>query len=442
MSRYIISGGKKLQGEISIRGAKNASYKQIIASLLSDQTTQLTNIPNISDIKITESIAKSLGSEIKSCGEHCVQVTTPKIKNYIVPQGTGVKSRSSFMFSAPLLARNGQAIVPTPGGDRLGNRPLDRLIDCFSKMNIKTEETDTNLIFKTEKILPTHYTFNKPSHTVTETVIMTAVLTNGETVLENCGQEPEIDDLIILLNKMGAKIQRDLVDPGKIIIQGVSSLKGAEHQVICDRNEIVTFACAALATKGSVNILRADPKTVKTFLETIETMGAKVQTGQEEINVSWEKPLKAINIETGPEPGFMTDWQALFSILLTQSVGCSSIIEKVYPSRFQHISNLQKMGAKVQLFNPIVDDPNTFYQFNPESDKPEFFHGVKIYGPTKLNPTNFVIDDLRAGASTTIAALVAEGTSTIDGVEFIERGYEKLAERLSSLGANIEYIKI
>ena len=442
MSRYIISGGKKLQGEISIRGAKNASYKQIIASLLSDQTTQLTNIPNISDIKITESIAKSLGSEINYCGEHCVKVTTPKIKNFTVPQGTGVKSRSSFMFSAPLLARTGQAIVPTPGGDRLGSRPLDRLIDCFSKMNIQTKETETNLIFTTEKIKPVHYVFNKPSHTVTETVIMTAVLISGETVLENCGQEPEIDDLIKLLNEMGAKIQRDNIDPGKIVIQGVSSLKGTEHQVICDRNEIVTFACAALATKGSVNILRVDPKTVKTFLETIENMGAKVQTGQEEINIFWNKPLKAVNIETGPEPGFMTDWQALFSILLTQSVGCSSIIERVYPNRFQHISNLQKMGVKVQLFNPIVDNPENYYQFNQESDNPAFFHGVKIYGPTKLKPTNFIIDDLRAGASATIAALAAEGTSTIDGVEFIERGYEKLAERLSSLGANIEYIKI
>lgn len=442
MSRYIISGGKKLQGEISIRGAKNASYKQIIASMLSDQTTQLTNIPNISDIKITESIAKSLGSEISSCGEHCVKVTTPKIKNFTVPQGTGVKSRSSFMFSAPLLNRTGQAIVPTPGGDRLGNRPLDRLIDCFSKMNIQTKETETNLIFTTQKIKPVHYIFNKPSHTVTETLIMTAVLVPGETILENCGQEPEIDDLIILLNKMGGKIQRDLTDPGKIIIQGVSSLTGTQHQVICDRNEIVTFACAALATKGSVNILRADPKTVKTFLETIENMGAKVQTGEEEINISWEKPLKATNIETGPEPAFMTDWQALFSILLTQSVGCSSVIEKVYPSRFQHIANLQKMGAKVQLFNPIVENPETYYQFNPENDNPNFFHGVKIYGPTKLQPTNFIIDDLRAGASTTIAALVADGISTIDGVEFIERGYEKLAERLSSLGANIEYIKI
>ena len=441
MSRYIITGGKRLQGEISIRGAKNASYKQIIASLLSPQTIQLTNVPNISDIKITESIAKHLGSQINYCGEHCVEIITPNIKNNIVPQGTGIKSRSSFMFAAPLLARTGQAIVPIPGGDRLGDRPLDRLFDCFSKMNIHTEETATNIIFKTDKIKPIHYVFNKPSHTVTETIIMTAVLADGETILENSAQEPEIDDLIVMLNSMGARIQRDLIDPKKIIIQGVSSLRGTKHQVISDRNEIVTFACAALATKGSVNILRCDPKTVKTFLETIQTMGAKVETGKDEINISWEKPLKAIDIQTGPEPMFMTDWQSIFSILLTQSVGCSSIIERVYPNRFQHINNLQKMGAKINFFNPEIEDPNTFYQFNRESDNPDFFHGVKIYGPTKLKSADFIIDDLRAGASATIAALTADGISTIDGVEFIERGYEKLAERLSSLGANIKYIK-
>ena len=151
--------------------------------------------------------------------------------------------------------------------------------------------------------------------------------------------------------------------------------------------------------------------------------------------------LKNINIETGPEPGFMTDWQAIFSVLLTQTVGCSTVIERVYPYRFQHIENLKKMGVKAKFFNPKVDNPETYYQFNPENDKPEYFHGVKIYGPTKLKPANFIINDLRAGASTTLAALTAEGTSIIDGVEYIERGYEKLAERLYSLGANIEYIK-
>ncbi len=441
MSRYIITGGKELHGEVSIRGAKNASYKQIIASILSDQPTQLSNIPKISDVKITESIAQSIGSTIEYCGDHCLNISTPKIKNSTVPVGTGEKSRTSFMFSAPLLVRTGKAIVPTPGGDKLGARPLDRLFDCFTKMGINTKVTDKIITFNTDKIKPVNYTFNKPSHTVTETVIMAATFANGQSILNNTSREPETDDLISMINSMGGQIERDTNNPDKIIINGVKSLSGTQHQIIPDRNEIVTFACAALATKGSVNILHCNPNTVRTFIETIDQMGAKTSVGNDEINVSWIKPLKNIDIETGPEPGFMTDWQAVFSILLTQTVGRSSIIERVYPSRFQHIENLKKMGVKVSFFNPQISNPETYYEFNQTSDKPEYFHGVKIYGPTQLKPAVFTVNDLRAGASTVLAALTANGTSTIDGVEFIERGYEKLAERLSALGANIEYIK-
>ncbi|MDD4136139.1 MAG: UDP-N-acetylglucosamine 1-carboxyvinyltransferase [Candidatus Shapirobacteria bacterium] len=441
MSRYIINGGKPLKGEVSIRGAKNASFKQIIASMLTNQTVRLNNVPQISDVKITTSIAKNLGCRITQTGDHSLELTTQKIINSTVPSGTGEKSRSSFMFVAPLLTRTGTAIVPIPGGDKLGDRPLDRLFDCFSQMNIKVSENENIITFNTDKIIGTHYTFTKPSHTVTEAIIMTAVLANGETIIDNAALEPEIDDLILMLNQMGANIQRDSQNNKRIVVQGVSKLNGIEHNVICDRNEIVTFACAALATKGSVSIFRVKPSVVQTFLEIIKKMGAKVKTGNDEIYVEWVKPLTSINIETEPEPGFMTDWQAIFSVLLTQSVGCSSIIERVYPSRFQHIENLKKMGVKVNFFNPEINNPKEYYQFNPESDRLEYFHGVKIYGPTKLKPANFIIKDLRAGASATIAALTASGKSTIDGVEYIERGYEKLAERLWSLGANIEYIK-
>lgn len=441
MSRYIINGGQQLKGEVSIRGAKNASFKQIIASMLTDKTVKLNNVPQISDVKITTSIAKSLGCNINQKGDHCLELTTPSITNSIVPSGTGEKSRTSFMFAAPLLARTGKAIVPTPGGDKLGNRPLDRLFDCFSQMNIKVTETPENITFSTDKIIGTHYTFTKTSHTVTEVIIMTAVLADGETIIDNAALEPEIDDLILMLNKMGAKIQRDPINKKRITVQGVSVLNGTKHDVICDRNEIVTFACAALATKGSICILRIDPNIVQTFLETIKKMGAEVNIGNDEVCIQWVKPLIGVNIETGPEPEFMTDWQAIFSILLTQTVGCSSIIERVYPNRFQHIENLKKMGAKFKFFNPNISDPENYYQFNKESDDPKYFHGVTIYGPAKLKPANFVINDLRAGASTTVAALTAPGQSIIDGVEYIERGYEKLAERLLSLGANIEYIK-
>ncbi len=441
MPKYIINGGKQLKGEVSIRGAKNASFKQIIASMLTDETVLLNNVPQISDVKITTSIARSLGCDVQETGEHCLELTTSKIKNSIVPTGTGEKSRTSFMFAAPLLVRTGKATVPVPGGDKLGDRPLDRLFDCFSKMNIKTIESEKTISFSTDKIIGTHYTFSKPSHTVTEVILMTAALADGETILDNAALEPEIDDLISMLNDMGAKIQRDPTDEKRITIQGVPRLKGVQHDIICDRNEIITFACAALATKGSICILRIKPEIVHTFLETIKTMGAEVRIGKDELCVKWVKPLTGINIETGPEPMFMTDWQAIFTVLLSQTVGCSSIIERVYPNRFQHIENLIKMGVKVKFFNPEVSDPDNYYQFNKESDRPEYFHGVKIYGPGKLKPTNFIINDLRSGACTTIAALTAPGESIINGVEYIERGYEKLAERLWSLGANIEYIK-
>jgi len=438
MSKYLISGGKPLIGEVSIRGAKNASYKQIIASLLSDKPTQLGNIPIISDVKITESICEQIGSKIIHNGEHSIEICTPEIINTTIPHGTGQKSRTSFMFSAPLLARNKKASFPIPGGDKLGDRPLDRLFDCMKTMNIQISEEKDMVHLTTTGLKSTNYKFSKPSHTVTETIIMLSVLTPGTSVFENCALEPEIDDLIEMLNDMGAKIKRN---NSTITIIGVSTLNGTKHQIIADRNEAVTFACAALATKGSVNILRINPDIIKTFLDTIILMGAKVDTGKDEISVTWTQPLKAISIETGPEPLFMTDWQAVFSVVLSQTVGCSSIIERVFPYRFHHIEQFNKMGLKSKYFNPNITDKNSYYEFNQESDKPEYFHGVKIYGPTKLQPSNFVINDLRTGASITIAALTAEGKSIIDGVEYIERGYEKLAQRLCSLGANIEYIK-
>lgn len=441
MSRYIINGGKPLTGEVSIRGAKNASFKQIIASMLSEETTHLLNVPDISDVHITISIAESMGSKITYTGTHSMEITTPKINNPVVPHGTGEKSRTSFMFVAPLLVRCGQATVPMPGGDKLGARPLDRLFDCYRQMNINVEEFNDHIHLTTTGIKAVDFEFNKPSHTVTEVIIMTCSLARGESIIRNAALEPEIDDLIEMLNDMGAKIKRNESDPKIINIKGVPFLNGTNHQVIADRNELVTFACAALATKGSINILRINPSIVTTFLNTIEKMGARINRGDDEVEITWVSPLKAIDIETEPEPGFMTDWQAIFSLVLTQAVGSSTIIERIFPSRFQHISTLNEMGATTKFFNPEVADYDNYYHFNRQSDKPEYFHGVKICGPTKLKPTNIEINDLRTGAMATLAALTANGQSIITGVEFIERGYEKLAERLRSLGADIDYIK-
>jgi UDP-N-acetylglucosamine 1-carboxyvinyltransferase len=441
MSRYIINGGKPLKGEVFIRGAKNASFKQIIASMLTDEVCELINVPLISDVHLTQSIGKSMGMIATPIGEHTLQLQTKKIKNTTVPSGTGEKSRTSFMFAGPLLARQGKITFPIPGGDKLGTRPLDRLFACLNQMGVKVEEGTNQVTLSTKGLKGTEYTFPKPSHTATEVVIMTAVLAEGYTVIKNAAQEPEIDDLIEMLNSMGAKIERDERIPSTLYIKGVTHLNGTSHQIISDRNEAVTFACAALSTRGSISILRIQPRHIETFLRTVENMGAKVNRGKDEVTINWVGPLKAISIETEPEPGFMTDWQAMFSLVLTQAVGCSSVVERIFPSRFQHIATLNQMGAKTKFFNPEVASPDTYYHFNLESDRPDYFHGVKIYGPTKLNPVNLQVADLRAGATATLAALTASGRSVIDGVEYIERGYEKLAQRLCSLGADIQHYK-
>ncbi|MBP9817967.1 UDP-N-acetylglucosamine 1-carboxyvinyltransferase [Candidatus Shapirobacteria bacterium] len=442
MSKYIVTGGKPLKGEVFIRGAKNASFKQIIASLLTDEVVELTNIPQISDVRITRSIAESMGVVFEEVGEHGLAINAKKISCCEVPSGAGEKSRTSFIFTGPLLARNGEITFPSPGGDKLGDRPLDRLFDCLRQMNVVVTEVDGGYKLTTSELRGTDYTFVKPSHTSTEVVLMTAVMAKGKTVIRNAACEPEIDDLIELLNDMGANIVRDTNNLSTILIDGVAKLHGAQHQVISDRNEAVTFACAALSTKGSVSILRIQPKIIEKFLTTIEKMGAKVNRGKDEVEVRWVGPLKGVSIETEPEPGFMTDWQAVFSLVLSQAVGVSQVIERIYPQRFQHIAMLNQMGAKTQMFRPAVPHPESYYHFNPESDRPEFMHGVKIYGPAKLKPANLKVNDLRAGATATLAALTANGQSVIEGVEFIERGYEKLAERLKALGAEIEYIKV
>jgi len=441
MSTYTITGGKPLYGEVMIRGAKNASYKEMIASLLTSKPVEILNLPQISDVKITLSIAKHLGTIVEPLGEHGVRLQTKDILSTQIPQGTGEKSRASFLFLGPLLARKGHIRFPIPGGDKLGTRPLDRLFDCLRQMGCVITEGKNYIDVTCDKLTGTEYTFPKPSHTATEAILMAAVCANGYTVLKNAAQEPEIDDLMELLSKMGASLMRDPKDPGTITIRGVPILNGATHQVIADRNEAVTFAVAALATKGSVDIMRINPRIISNFLEKIETMGAQVRRGADEVQVTWVKPLTAIDIQTEPEPGFMTDWQAAFSLLLSQSIGASNLIERVFPYRFHHIEMLKKMGLKFKYFNPKIDSPETFYHFNPESDKPDYFHGVTIYGPAKLLPSNIQVNDLRAGATATLAALISEGKSTITGVEFIQRGYEKLAKRLIALGADIKYIK-
>ncbi len=440
MIKFHITGGQPLKGEVIVRGAKNAGFKLLIASLMGDGKTKLSNVTKAVETKISESVVKKLGGEISHIGSHTLEIDPSGLKDWSIPYGIGKESRASTMFVPSLLYRFGKAKVPWPGGDKIGARPLDRHFEGLEKMGVEITNQEDWINFEaTERLRGCQYQFSKNTHTGTETLILAASFAKGTTVLENAAQEPEIDDLIEFLNKMGADIKR--VSPRTIKIEGVDKFTGTEYQVIPDRNEAVTFACAALGTKGHVSIFNIRPNDLTSFTDKLKEIGAEVKIGVNEMEVGYVDCLKATTIETSPHPGFMTDWQSLWFTLMTQARGKSTIIEKVYPSRFQYADYLIKMGAKVKFFNPEIENPDQYYNFNLDTDRPEYFHGANILGPVKLKGISADVNDIRAGATLTLAALIAEGESVITSAEKIERGYEDLDVRLASLGGNIKRVR-
>jgi UDP-N-acetylglucosamine 1-carboxyvinyltransferase len=282
------------------------------------------------------------------------------------------------------------------------------------------------------------YTFKKPTHTGTETLIMSSVLGKGKTVLRNCAKEPEIDELVDLLNKMGAKIEKK--EQGVIEITGVHKLKGTRFRIGPDRNEVVTIAIAAILTKGDITVKNISEEGVKEFLVKMKEIGAGVEILKNQIRFFYKGNLKATDMQTGPYPGFMTDWQAPWTVLMTQAKGESLVHETVYESRFGYVTELQKMGADIELFNPVVENPEDFYNFNVADDNKNNKHAARIKGPTLLHNAVVKISDLRAGATLVLAALAASGESVILEVHHLDRGYESFEKRLSKLGADIKRI--
>jgi len=439
MAEFLIEGGHPLKGEIALLGAKNSSFKLMIAALLSNKESILENVPKIKDVETTMEIVQALGGEVKKINTHTFSISGKRISSFKIPQFLGEKSRSSFMFVGPLLNRFGRAVLPCPGGDKIGQRPIERHLEGLKTMGAEIDYQDGFFKARTKKLKGSFYRFSKNTHTGTETLIMISVLAHGKTVLENAACEPEVDDLISFLNKMGAKVK--ITKPRRIEIQGVRRLKGARHQVMFDRNEAVTFACAALGTKGEVFVRNAEEKNLTAFLEKLKEIGAGFKIEDSGIKFFYKTPLRAKSITTRPHPGFMTDWQALWSVLMTQAVGESVVQETIFENRFGYVPYLQKMGAKIEFFNPEVANPQEFYNFNLEDDCPEFFHAIRIFGPTTLNGAKIRIPDIRAGATLTLAALTAKGKTILSNIEHIDRGYENLDDRLRSLGARIKRIE-
>lgn len=435
MAKLIIEGGTPLKGVVRLGGAKNSSFKLMIASLLCHHETRLLNFSHIADVDLVKEILQKLGAKVYSAGERTLFINAAQLHSSIIPQNLGLASRASSMFIAPLLARTKKAIVPLPGGDKIGARSLDRHFDGLKALGVKLEIKNNLIHAGCPQLTGASYTFSKPTHTGTETMIMAAVLAEGKTTLKNAALEPEVDDLINFLNQMGAKITR--LAKRTIEIKGVKELKPIIYKVMPDRNEAVSYAIAALITRGDIIVENAREKDLTAFLAKLQKTGAGIEKADYGLRFFYQKPLTAVDITTEPHPGFMSDWEPLWSVLATQCLGTSRIIETVFTSRFQFVKDLQSMGAKIQFFQPQVANPEEFYNFNLKDDQSANFHGIKVSGITPLTGKNITITDIRAGATLALAGLAAQGQTVLTGLEHIDRGYENFAGRLLKLGAKI-----
>lgn len=437
MNKLIIEGGIPLNGEVDICGSKNSGFKLMIASLYSSKPCKIRNFSKIGDIYSTAEIIEELGGEVKFGENHILEISSSDLKKQKFSRKSGKMSRASTYFVGPLLFRFGKAILPIPGGCKIGRRPLDRHVEGLKALGAEVRVVN-DMYEVSGKIKGGQYKFSKNTHGGTDVLLIAAVAAEGETVLENAAAEPEVDDLIAFLNSIGAKIKR--TGPRTIVIQGVKKFNQTEYFVMPDRNEAVTFACGALATKGSVFVRQANPNVLGAFLEAVGEIGGGYEIAKDGIKFFYKGGLKALNIVTRPYPGFMTDWMAIWMILMTQTKGECIVHETIFENRFAFVDGLKKMGANIELFNPVVPDPNEIYNFNIKDDKPEYFHAARVIGPTILHGLNQEIFDVRAGASLILASLIAEGKSELSGIEHVDRGYENLDSRLCCLGAKIKRI--
>lgn len=437
MHKFIISGGEPLHGEVTLQGAKNVAIKMFVGALLTNEELVLHNVPDIGDVRMMLEVMRGLGVQVKQLGK-TVSLCAKDASGTRVPLEVGARLRTSSMVIGPLLHKHGKATIPNPGGCRLGARPIDRHIEAIRHfgVDIAYDSDDGYFHASTISLQGANIHFNKNTHTGTETVILAAVGANGKTIIEGAAREVEIDDLIKLLQKMGAVITRE---GDRIDIEGGHALHGCEYTVMPDRNEEVTFAIAACLTNGSITVRDSRREHIVAFLEVFEKVGGGVEEIDRTTTRYYKKSetLQPSEITTLPHPGFMTDWQAPWAVLMTQAIGKSTIHETVFESRFSYIHELNKMGAQIDFFEPTITDPEVYYNFHWHDRVPDSMQGIAIVGPTPLHNGIVTINDIRAGATVILAALAAKGISVVYDAEKVDRGYEAIEQKLAGLGATI-----
>ena len=430
--KFIVHGGKKLSGEIRLSGAKNAATKLMVASLLTDEPCVIDNFPNIGDTEITAELCREIGSSTEISGSE-LKIHTPEIKKSKAFH-LSRRNRIPILALGPLLARVREAEVPILGGDKLGPRPVNLHIKALEALGAKIEISDESYRATAENGLHgAEIKFDFPSVGATESAILAAVIAKGKTVLRNAALEPELIDMVKMLQKMGAIIE--LGANRDFYIEGVPKLHGVSHRVLPDRNEAVSFACLAIAVNGEILVREAVQDHLITFLNTVRRLGAEFEVVSEGIRFRCGNSLKPMRVETSVHPGFMTDWQQPLALVSTQADGVSEIHETIYEDRFGYAKDLNSLGARMEVSTKCPNDSKCHF------DGKNFYHSAKIFGPMKLRGGKTAVRDLRSGIVNLIASLTAEGESEIDGIEEIDRGYEKIDERLADLGAQIERVE-
>jgi UDP-N-acetylglucosamine 1-carboxyvinyltransferase len=434
----IVHGHTPLRGEVRVRGAKNLVSKAMVAALLGHSPSTLYDVPHIRDVEIVRGLLELHGVRVNDGaepGEITLDPTNVERANVDEINVHAGSSRIPILFCGPLLHRLGHAFIPDLGGCHIGDRPIDFHLAALRQFGAVVDKTPQGLdITAPNGLHGTKFELPYPSVGATEQVLLTAVLADGVTELRNAAVEPEIVDLICVLQKMGAIIT---VHTDRVIeIEGVSRLGGYMHHPIPDRIEAASWGAAALATKGDVLVRGARQADMMTFLNVFRTVGGKldIRDGVDGGIRFWHpgEDLHAVALETDVHPGFMTDWQQPMVVALTQAHGLSIVHETVYERRLGYTEALNQMGATIQTYRECLGGtPCRFGRRN-------FKHSAVIAGPSKLHATELVIPDLRAGFSHLIAALAAEGTSTVYGVSLINRGYEDFEAKLAGLGAHIE----
>lgn len=422
MQKFIIQGRQTLKGEIRVAGDKNTALKLIPACVLIPGVTQLDNVPRIQDVKVIIELLKRIGAKIEESNDgHTLRIDTKKITTTKLPTDLVTKARASSMLVGPLLARFGSVELHHPGGDIIGERPLDLLLDGLKRLGASISQKDRVYQIKTKQLKGGRIVFRRVSVTGTENLLLAAVLAQGTTEIINAALEPSVTALAEFLKKRGARIEGIGSPVLKII--GVESLKIIEEPVtiIPDRIEAGTFACLAAANNAEITITACEPNHLEVFLKTLMDIGVKYQRTQNSLKILKRSgPLRATNIITHEYPGLATDHQAPLTVLLTQASGVSLVHETIYEARLFYTDKLKQMGAKV-----IMADP----------------HRVIIEGPAALTGRKIISPDIRAGIALLIAGLIAEGTTTIGNVYQIDRGYEEIDKRLANLGAAIKRVE-